>query len=192
MNLDGKKAVVTGGGRGIGAACAERLAAAGATVADLDAVAYYEDPVVKLSRQLWAGMPSVPELASGGAVGSGTSAAWLDPRRPEEILRHRLGFETPFETVPHHLAHAASAFEFSGFEDAATLTVDGVGEWATTTYGTAGADGVALFDADGALEKRFGVADLPYHVLLDREGNVLWQGDEANDATVAALRERLR
>src|SRR5205807_6594441 len=38
-------------------------------------------------------------------------------------------------TYLHHASHAASAFLFSGFEEAAVLTVDGVGEWATTTYG---------------------------------------------------------
>ncbi|HTQ79343.1 MAG TPA: carbamoyltransferase N-terminal domain-containing protein, partial [Thermoanaerobaculia bacterium] len=101
------------------------LRAGGIDIVDLDALAYYERPVDKLSRQLWAGVPadSSPDLA------------WLDPGQPERALRERLGFTGPILTYPHHLSHAASAFFYSGFPEAAVLTVDGVGEWATTTYG---------------------------------------------------------
>ena len=56
---------------------------------------------------------------------------------PEEDIRRITGFEGPIEIVNHHLSHAASAYFFSGFEDAAILTVDGVGEWSTTTYNSA-------------------------------------------------------
>lgn len=105
------------------------LDAAGLTLVDIDAVAYYERPVDKLGRQLWAGMPTGHD-----------DLTWLDPHRPEEILRHRLGFDAPFLTFPHHLCHAASAFHFSGFEEAALFTADGVGEWATTTYGVGRAE----------------------------------------------------
>ena len=112
------------------------LARGGLTVADLDAVAYYELPAKKLARQLWAG---VPEDGAGGL-------AWLDPRRPEQAIRERLGWEGPVLTFPHHTSHAASAYYYSGFPDAAVLTVDGVGEWDTTTYGRAAGDDVELFD----------------------------------------------
>ncbi len=53
-------------------------------------------------------------------------------RRLKE-LEGRLG--KPFAYVPHHMAHAASAFFPSGYEEAAVLTVDGYGEWTTTTMG---------------------------------------------------------
>ena len=50
-------------------------------------------------------------------------------------IREALGFDGEILFGEHHLSHAASAFFPSPFEDAAMLTVDGVGEWATTTVG---------------------------------------------------------
>ena len=103
------------------------LAEAGLTIADVDLVAYYEDPVKKLDRQLWAGLPAVPP--------SGPRALFrLDAMRPEREIREILGFEGEILFANHHEAHAASAYYFSGFPEAAILTVDAVGEWATTTY----------------------------------------------------------
>lgn len=105
------------------------LEEAGITVADLDAVAYYEQPRVKLARQLWSGSPGA---AFGGAP---PGLPWLDAGAPERAIRERLGWDGPLLCYPHHLSHAASGFYFSGFERAAVLTADGVGEWATTAYG---------------------------------------------------------
>ena len=45
-----------------------------------------------------------------------------------------LGFDKPIFSFDHHLSHAASAYYFSGFDDAAIMTVDGVGEWTTTSF----------------------------------------------------------
>lgn len=114
------------------------LEKAGMGPADLDAVAYYESPVKKLARQLW----------SGGPAGRGRGApdlAWLDAKRPERAIRERLGWDGPLLTFDHHQSHAASAFFFSGFPRAAVLTVDGVGEWATTTYGFGDGDAIEAF-----------------------------------------------
>jgi carbamoyltransferase len=108
------------------------LAAGGLDLLDLDAIAYYELPVEKLARQLWAGVPA----------GASPDLAWLDPAQPERALRERLGWDGPLLCFPHHLCHAASAYFYSGFPAAAVLTVDGVGEWATTTYGRG--EGAAL------------------------------------------------
>jgi carbamoyltransferase len=105
-------------------------------VSDLDALAYYERPFDKHSRQLWAGVPE----------GSSPDLAWLDPGQPERAIRERLGYEGPILTYPHHLSHAASAFFYSGFPEAAVLTVDGVGEWATTTYGHGDGASLDLFE----------------------------------------------
>ena len=52
-----------------------------------------------------------------------------------EIIRKSLSYNGKVLFVPHHLAHAASAYFPSPFDDAAILTVDGVGEWATASYG---------------------------------------------------------
>ncbi len=95
------------------------------TVADLDAIAYYERPADKLARQLWSKTPA----------GASPDLPWLDAEQPLRAIRERLGFDGPILTFPHHASHAASSYYFSGFGEAAVLTVDGVGEWATTTYG---------------------------------------------------------
>jgi carbamoyltransferase len=103
------------------------LQAGGVSMADVDAVAYYEDPALKLGRQMWT---------LGGKLPPGRDVrARLDPRRPEREIRDRIGYAGPIEIVTHHEAHAASSYYWSGFSEAAVLTVDGVGEWASTTYG---------------------------------------------------------
>lgn len=112
------------------------LESAGLMLDDLDAIAYYEDPVKKLGRQLWMALhPSLPEARRRSLVSR------LEPGEVERQLRRELGWEGPVDGFDHHQSHAASAYYFSGFEDAAIFTVDGVGEWATTTFGRgAGAD----------------------------------------------------
>lgn len=102
------------------------LKQAGIHPGQIDAVAYYEQPVLKLSRQL---------AQRHLAVGSGT-LEWLDPQYPLEAMRKCWGLESEIVCFPHHLSHAASSFFYSGFNRAAVLVVDGVGEWATTSYGS--------------------------------------------------------
>lgn len=115
------------------------LREAGLTLADLDAVAYYEDPYEKLERQIAMLLPGLPE--------DWRLLQRLDPSRPESQIRDVLGCECPVHVVKHHEAHAASAFYFSGFPEAALFTADGVGEWATTTSGRASIqDGIELLD----------------------------------------------
>ena len=112
------------------------LSAAGLTIADIDCVAFYEDPTKKLARQIWSGQ---------------VDAAFGDPHRfnatrPARQIREIFGFEGPIEFVDHHASHAASSYYFSGFPDAAVLTVVGVGEWATTTYGHARGTRIDIFE----------------------------------------------
>ena len=59
-----------------------------------------------------------------------TDKLWI-----EHKLRKELSYRGPFYYVPHHLAHAASAYYPSPFDSAAVLTVDGVGEWSAMTWG---------------------------------------------------------
>jgi len=115
------------------------LEQAGLSIADIDCVAFYEDPVKKLGRQLWMGLPQVP-LTSPRALFR------FDAMRPAREIREVLGFDGPLEFVGHHLAHAASAYYFSGFSEAALLTVDAVGEWATTSYGHASGPDITLWE----------------------------------------------
>jgi carbamoyltransferase len=100
------------------------------TISDVDCVAYYEDPTAKLARQIWMGL--LPDLSTE------RRNAILDrlvKRPPQQLIRDALGYDGPVEIVDHHLSHAGSSYYFSGFEEAAILTVDGVGDWPTTTYG---------------------------------------------------------
>ncbi len=101
-------------------------------IRDLDALAYYESPTKKLARQLWAGQTS--RLAD------------LDVGLVERDIRERMGFEGPILSFEHHHSHAASSFFYSGFAEAALLTVDGVGEWATTAYGRACGRELEIFE----------------------------------------------
>jgi carbamoyltransferase len=141
------------------------LSAAGLTIADVDCVAYYEDARKKLDRQLWMGLPQLPAATP-------QSLFRLDAMRPEREIRELLGFEGRIEVVEHHQAHAASAFFFSGFDDAAVLTVDAVGEWATTTYGR----------AQGAELKLFEEVHFPHSLGLLYSAITAYLGFDVNDA----------
>jgi len=111
------------------------------TLADIDAVAYYEQPQLKLERQLWMGLQP-----NAGRLIKDQVRAHLDPGRVEASIRQGLGYRGALEFVTHHQAHAASSYFFSGFTDAALMTVDAVGEWATTTYGQASDKTLDLFE----------------------------------------------
>jgi carbamoyltransferase len=115
------------------------LEAAGLTIADVDCLAYYEDPVKRLDRQLWMALPHVPPATPRALFR-------LDAMRPEREIRELLGFEGPIEYFDHHQSHAASSYYYSGFSEAALLTVDAVGEWATASYGRAEGARLELFE----------------------------------------------
>ena len=112
------------------------LKQAGLDVSQLDAVVFYDKPITKFGRML----ESYLAAASGGwFTFPGVLPAWLG-EKPN--LRGTIRYELPGlrEDCPilfteHHQSHAASAFFPSPFDEAAILTVDGVGEWATTTIG---------------------------------------------------------
>jgi carbamoyltransferase len=114
------------------------LAEGGLTIDQIDCVAYYEEPAKKLARQIWMMRPGLPSEKR--------VLARLDPRRPEREIRDVLGFDGPIEYVGHHQAHAASCFYYSGFKDAAIFTVDGVGEWDTTSYGAGRGDDLKILE----------------------------------------------
>lgn len=114
------------------AAC---LAEAGITAADLDMVVFYEKPLLKFERLLETYLAFAPR-----GFGSFLQAMpqWLRTKLfiPHEIRSHLDGYDGPVRFVRHHDSHAASAFLPSPFEEAAIVTLDGVGEWSTTTWGT--------------------------------------------------------
>jgi carbamoyltransferase len=112
------------------------LARAGATLADLDAVAFYEKPVRKFNRLLGTYFGFAPE---GRETFIPAMRAWLGGKLDQEsMIRADLakigpGLKAPILYSEHHLSHAASAFYPSPYDEAVILTLDGVGEWATTT-----------------------------------------------------------
>ncbi|MGH7975034.1 MAG: carbamoyltransferase family protein [Limisphaerales bacterium] len=105
-------------------------------LAQLDAVVFYDKPVLKFARLL----ETYLAVAPGGwrtfpTVLSNWLGEKLDLRKAirAELLELRRDCEIFF--TGHHQSHAASAFFPSPFDEAAILTIDGVGEWATTTIG---------------------------------------------------------
>lgn len=116
---------------------------AGITAGDLEAVAFYEKPILKFSRTLEVFLGWAPR---GGRAFARAIPDWLGGRLD---LRGRirsslpgLRAECPILFTTHHEAHAASAFLASPFSEAAILTVDGVGEWATTAIARGSGAGV--------------------------------------------------
>lgn len=102
----------------------------GITIADVDCIGYYEDPCLKLGRQVWMGfMPELPAHRRQSIFRR------ISELHPLQLIRSLAGYDGRVEIFDHHLSHAASSYYFSGFEESAILTVDGVGDWATTTYG---------------------------------------------------------
>jgi len=113
------------------------LEAAGAKLADLDHIAFYDKPFLKFERLLETYIALAPQ---GFRSFQMAMPLWLKEKLfqksllrkklkefDEEIAGDRLLF------TEHHLSHAASAFFPSPFEKALVLTMDGVGEWATTS-----------------------------------------------------------
>jgi carbamoyltransferase len=66
--------------------------------------------------------------------------------RAEREIRSTLGYTGRLEVFDHHHSHAASSFFYSGFDEAAVMTVDGVGEWTTTAFGCAAGSEVEIFE----------------------------------------------
>jgi carbamoyltransferase len=100
---------------------------------DLDYVIFYEKPLLKFER-IVAGYAATYPRSRGAFVKA--MQTWLSQKLwVRGQIRDGLGFDGEVLFGEHHLSHAASAFFPSPFEDAAVLTADGVGEWASTTLG---------------------------------------------------------
>ena len=116
-------------------AAAYCLHEAGLRAADVDYVAFYEKPITKFGRLLESYLSVAPRGVTSWRAAMST---WLKERLwQEDTIRRELGIadETPLLFPRHHESHAASAFFPSPYESAAILTIDGVGEWSTTTIG---------------------------------------------------------
>lgn len=101
---------------------------------ELDYVAFYDKPLIKFERLLQTYVATFPWSLRSFSM---AMPVWLREKLwTPQIIRRELGFDGPIVFTEHHESHAASAFHVSPFSEAAILTVDGVGEWATTTLGT--------------------------------------------------------
>jgi carbamoyltransferase len=116
---------------------------AGIQSRDLDYVAFYEKPLLKFDRILATSVDYYPRSLAffrEALLSWFSEKLWIKSR-----LLKLLG--VPDNRVlfcEHHMAHAASAFYCSGFPEAAILTVDGIGEWATAAMGEGKAGGIRL------------------------------------------------
>ncbi len=106
----------------------------GIEVKDLDYVGFYEKPLIKFERILYTYFATFP---GGYRAFLKSMPVWLKDKLwiPGKIRRDLGGYTGPLLFSDHHESHAASTFLVSPFERAAILTLDGVGEWSTATYG---------------------------------------------------------
>ncbi|HVU23573.1 MAG TPA: carbamoyltransferase [Opitutus sp.] len=110
------------------------LREAGLTPAQLDHVVFYEKPLLKFERLIETHLAAAPRSFRAFFK---AMPEWFHQKLhlPRELGRGLGGYRRRFSFVEHHESHAASAFYPSPFDEAAILTVDGVGEWATATLG---------------------------------------------------------
>jgi carbamoyltransferase len=102
-------------------------------VSDVDYVAFYEKPFLKFERLLQTYLAFAPR---GFASFIMAMPLWLKKKIwMKETIRQELNYQGKILFPEHHESHAASAFFASPFQEAAFLTIDGVGEWTTTSFG---------------------------------------------------------
>ncbi|OGW44504.1 MAG: hypothetical protein A2Y66_06475 [Nitrospirae bacterium RBG_13_41_22] len=105
----------------------------GLSVNDLDYVAFYDKPFQKFERILETYLSYAPV---GFTSFIKAIPLWIKQKIwIKELIKKELGYKGKVIFTEHHESHAAAAFFPSPFQEAAFLTMDGVGEWATTSYG---------------------------------------------------------
>ena len=102
----------------------------------IDSVAFYDKPILKFERLLDNYIAVAPR---GLHSFLDTIPKWLHKRLwiKNEIKNHLKGFNGNIIFPEHHMSHAAYAFYTSQFDESAILTIDGVGEWSTASFGIA-------------------------------------------------------
>ncbi len=120
------------------------LAQAGLTLDDIDYVTFYDKPLLKFDRLIETYLAFAP---SGFASFRKAMPVWVKEKLflDRELRKSLPGkYRRRILYGMHHMSHAASAFFPSPFEEAAIVTLDGVGEWATATYGHGRGNRIAL------------------------------------------------
>lgn len=116
---------------------------AGITAGQLDLVAFYDKPFLKFERLLETYLAYAPV-----GIKSFIKAMplWIKEKLwMKEMIKDKLGYSGKVIFPEHHESHAASAFYPSPYNKAAILTMDGVGEWTTTSYGVGDGNDIQLF-----------------------------------------------
>ena len=112
------------------------LNAAGLTAAEIDYVGFYDKPLLKFDRLIETWLAFAPR---GFRAFARAAPVWISGKMAlDRQIRDGLGgaYRKRIVYTDHHVSHAASAFFPSPFDEAAILTMDGVGEWATASLGT--------------------------------------------------------
>ncbi|KUO63572.1 hypothetical protein APF79_11680 [bacterium BRH_c32] len=105
----------------------------GISIAEIDLVAFYDKPFLKFERILETYIAFAP-IGIKSFIKS--MPLWIKEKLwMKELIKNELKYEGKIIFPEHHESHAASAFYPSPFESAAFLTIDGVGEWTTTSFG---------------------------------------------------------
>ena len=112
------------------------------TIQNLDYVVFYDKPFLTFERLLLSYLTVAPK-----GIRSWLEAMplWLGQKLYiPKVIQRETGYEGDVLYTEHHEAHAASAFYPSPFDEAAILTIDGVGEWATASYGSGKGNEITL------------------------------------------------
>ena len=119
------------------------LKEAGIKPNQIDSVAFYDKPVLKFERLLDNYIAVAPR---GLHSFLDVIPKWLHKRLwiKNDIKKSLKGFKGDIIFPEHHMSHAAHAFYTSPFEESAILTIDGVGEWSTTSFGSAKNNSITL------------------------------------------------
>lgn len=153
------------------------LRAANITAQDLDYVVFFEKPLPKFERIIMSHLGTYPRswrVFREAMISWFSGKLWVKSTMLDKISvpRDRILF------VEHHMSHAASAMFASPFEEAAVLTIDGVGEWTTTSSGRATADW-----GEGKFENRIDLTEeirFPHSLGLLYSAFTAWLGFKVN------------
>jgi carbamoyltransferase len=153
------------------------LEQAGITPEEIDYVVFYEKPLPKFERLLTSMVATWPRSVVAfreAMITWLTEKLWI-----KDKVRGQLGIDREKVLfVEHHISHAASAFFCSPYEEAAVLTIDGVGEWTSATLGV----GKATWDGTGTNSiELFQEARFPHSLGLLYSAFTAWLGFEVND-----------
>jgi carbamoyltransferase len=119
------------------------LQSGGIGVSDLEYIGFYDKPLLKFERILETYLGVTPR---GFRSFLQAAPLWIrDKLHMEKTIRKGLGYDGELLYAEHHESHAASAFFPSPYQEAAILTMDGVGEWATASFGVGRGNDLELF-----------------------------------------------